>query len=128
ADAVGLFAWNEGAGVLEPLYAFDAPSGAPLRPGEGVAGQAFVQRRPVLVADYPRQPERLAWAVERGTCVAAAVPLIVGTRAIGVLAVRRHRPEPYTLEQAEVLTLLAAFVAPALEAARLHAESDHQRR
>lgn len=128
ADAVGLFAWNEGAGVLEPLYAFDAPSGAPLRPGEGVAGQAFVQRRPVLVADYPRLPERLAWAVERGTCVAAAVPLIVGTRAIGVLAVRRHRPEPYTLEQAEVLTLLAAFVAPALEAARLHAESDHQRR
>ena len=102
--------------------------GAPLRPGEGVAGQAFVQRRPVLVADYPRLPERLAWAVERGTCVAAAVPLIVGTRAIGVLAVRRHRPEPYTLEQAEVLTLLAAFVAPALEAARLHAESDHQRR
>jgi PAS domain S-box-containing protein len=128
ADAVGLFVWNEGAGVLEPLYAFDAPSDAPLRPGEGVAGQAFAQRRPVLVADYPRQPERLAWAVERGTCVAAAVPLIVGARAIGVLAVRRHHPRPYTLEQAKVLTLLAAFVAPALEAARLHAESDHQRR
>lgn len=51
----------------------------------------------------------------------------MGTRAIGVLAVRRHRPQPYTLEQAEVLSLLAAFVAPALEAARLHAESDRQR-
>ena len=120
ADAVGLFVWNEDAGWLESLYAFDAPPESKIKPGEGAIGQAFEQRRAVVLDDYPSAPHALPWAVTRGALTAAAVPLIVDNRVIGVLGVRNHRSAAYSTEQVHILTLLAAFVAPALEAVRLH--------
>jgi PAS domain S-box-containing protein len=49
-----------------------------------------------------------------------AVPMLVGGRAIGVLAVGFPEPHRATPAAVETLTLLAAQVAPALEAARLY--------
>jgi GAF domain-containing protein len=120
AEAVGLFAWNEAAGVLQALYADDPPATTPLLPSEGIVGRAFQLGRAVLVDDYPRSARAISWAVESGTRSAAAVPLIVNGRSIGVLAARNNRVDADLAEQAQILALLAAFVAPALEAARLH--------
>ena len=128
AEAVGLFAWNEAAGTLEALYADDPNARTPLLPSEGIVGRAFQLGRAVLIDDYPHSARAISWAVESGTRSAAAVPLIVDGRTIGVLAARNNRVEANLAEQAEVLTLLAAFVAPALEAARLYDESDRQAR
>lgn len=128
AEAVGLFAWNEAAGTLQALYADDERATTPLLPSEGIVGRAFQLRRAVLIHDYPRSARAISWAVDRGTRSAAAVPLIVDGRSIGVLAARNTRVDADLAEQAQILTLLAAFVAPALEAARLYAESDRQRR
>jgi DNA-binding CsgD family transcriptional regulator/PAS domain-containing protein len=64
--------------------------------------------------------------VQTGEYTTLAMPLIVAARPIGVLAARKA-PQGDSAREAEVMTLLAAFVAPALEAARLHTESERQR-
>jgi GAF domain-containing protein len=48
------------------------------------------------------------------------VPLLVGGRTIGVLGVGFPEPHQATPAAGEILSLLAAEVAPALEAARLY--------
>ncbi len=128
AGAVGLFAWNEAAGTLEALYADDPLARTPLLPSEGIVGRAFQLGRAVLIDDYPLSPWAISWAVDSGTRSAAAVPLIVDGRSIGVLAARNKRAGADLAEQAQILALLAAFVAPALEAARLYDESERQAR
>jgi DNA-binding CsgD family transcriptional regulator len=89
-------------------------------PCDGAVGEAFLKRRAVVLDNYPSAPNALPWAVPRGVLAAAAVPLSVDNRTIGVLAVRNHRSAPYTAQHAQILTLLAAFVAPALEVVRLY--------
>lgn len=56
-----------------------------------------------------------------------AAPLLVNDRAIGTLAVLSSRPRRFRRREEQILELLAAQVAPALEAARLHADSERRR-
>lgn len=121
-----LWLWDEGAGVLH----LAASAGDPdlvayhwhvLRPGEGMPGLAF-ERRETVATDTPATDPRFLqkeWAHEKGIRVYAAVPLVVGERAVGALSAARRAPEPF---QAEELTLLASFAAQAaiaIENARL---------
>src|SRR5690242_539965 len=55
ADAVALYLWDEETSLLRPLYSNDARGvvpDRPLPPGQGIIGQAFLQRQPVVVEDY----------------------------------------------------------------------------
>jgi diguanylate cyclase (GGDEF)-like protein/PAS domain S-box-containing protein len=57
-----------------------------------------------------------------------AVPLRVADRTTGALSVCFHSPRLCATDEIELLVLLAAQVAPALEAARLYAEAQRQMR
>ncbi|MFQ5988480.1 MAG: GAF domain-containing protein [Candidatus Methylomirabilales bacterium] len=121
-----LWLWDEGAGVLHlaasagdpDLVAYRWPV---LRPGEGMAGLAFEQRETVAT-DAPATDPRFRqkdWAHEKGIRAYAAVPLVVGERAVGALSAARRAPEPFQAEELTLLVSFAAQAAIAIENARL---------
>ena len=129
-DAVGVHLWNDASAVLEPLYATDPLFSGPFLPvlaGQGVAGQAFQQAKPIIVTDYPNWAHALPWAREYGVQQVVAVPLVVAERTIGTLVVRFLSARNCTLEQAEILLLVAAQIAPALQVAVLRTRSERER-
>jgi diguanylate cyclase (GGDEF)-like protein/PAS domain S-box-containing protein len=120
-DRVALYWWNEEASHLSVLAETKAMSGRLMR-GDGIAGQAFHKIKPVCVEDYRKWKHATPWALKAGVKSALGVPLLVHDRAVGAIAVgsrKLHRIEP---EHVQLLSLLAAQVAPALHAARLHAD------
>lgn len=89
-------------------------------PGQGALGVAFQARSPVVVEDYARWHNAQDWALERGMKSVVAVPLLAGDRRVGSLAVHSDAKHLFTPDDVRLLTLMAAQVAPALEAARLY--------
>ena len=121
---------DESAGLLVPIYTNDRrwpPEDMPIRLGQGAAGYAIQHRQSVIVEDYPNWEHAVAWAIQRGLVAVKAAPLLVGDRAIGALVLRFYRSRLSTPEEERILSLLAAQVAPALEAARLYATSRAER-
>jgi signal transduction histidine kinase len=130
ADAVALYLWDEGAGTLLPVYSNDERATTPDQPlaaGRGEAGLALSRREPVTVADYAAWEHGLPWAAARGLRAAAAVPLMVADQAIGALVARFYSQRTIEPEDVHTLSLLAAQMAPALEAARLYARVQWER-
>jgi PAS domain S-box-containing protein len=130
-DAVALYLWDDAAGVLVPAYSNDPRQpieDQPLLPGQGAAGLAVQQRRPVVVADYEHWENAVDWGVALGIKSVEAVPLMVGDRSVGALIVRFYNERRVLgADEERILLLLAAQVAPALEAARLYATSNMER-
>jgi signal transduction histidine kinase len=123
APAVGIYSYAADTNVLQPLFSSDADDyfpAEPLRPGYGVAGVALQIGQPVVVNDYPNWPNAAPWAVTNGVRAAIGVPLQVADHITGAMSVRAYEPRQWTSDDVQMLTLLAAQVAPALEAARLH--------
>src|SRR5579859_1649727 len=123
AGAVGVYSLDESTQRLEPIYSSDARDGLPEPPiaiGTGAAGQAVLRGRLVRVDDYMHWPDAGTWAAANGVRSAMAAPLQVADRRIGAMSVRTYTPRAWTDEDAQTLTLLAAQIGPALEAARLH--------
>jgi signal transduction histidine kinase/transcriptional regulator with GAF, ATPase, and Fis domain len=130
ADAVALYLWDESAGMLLPVYSNDTRARAPdqpIRPGTGAAGIALARREPIGVADYQAWRHGVDWARERGLRAVEAVPLMVADQAIGALVARFYSPRTLAAEDLRTLSLLAAQMAPALEAARLYARVQWER-
>lgn len=88
--------------------------------GEGTAGIAFERGEAVVVEDYAGWQHAVADSLARGMKSVVAVPLLVRDRPVGALTVSFTTPRRFQKEDLHLLTLLAAQVAPALEAARLH--------
>jgi PAS domain S-box-containing protein len=118
ANAVGLWLFDEQSGSLRALHHEQVPV-PDIRPGMGLAGRAFTQREPVVVLDFANWEHALACDYV-DLLAGIAVPLLVGGRAIGVLGVGFPESRLATSAAAQTLTLLAAQVAPAFEAARLY--------
>jgi diguanylate cyclase (GGDEF)-like protein/PAS domain S-box-containing protein len=124
ADGAVLHVWNDDADGFQELNSSTLDAGirsGVLRMGQGIAGQAALHRTVLVIEDYPNWPHAVQGAVEKGLRSALAVPLVVGDRVIGVLAARFTAPRQLTTQHEFILTLLAAQVAPALEAVRLFA-------
>ncbi len=125
ADAALLFWWVPERELLI-LLARD-PEGLPPQThtrarGQGAVGMAFKRGSPVVIDDYAAWPLALPSTTDRGIASVLTVPLFVGGRAEGVLCVSRLRQSRWAARQRETLSLLASLVAPALAAARLHAD------
>ena len=89
---------------------------------EGGAGAvAFETGRPVVVPDYDLA-KRVVRAQVGRVKSGLVVPLLVRDRPAGTIAVLSSTPRTYSADDIQLLTLLAAVVAPSLEAARLHAD------
>ncbi len=125
AENAGLAFWTPAEAKLRVLADTDlrqsASAPAPA-PGEGIVGHCFATRQPIVVEDYSKWPQAHGRVLSHGVASAAAVPLLVGDRAVGVLSVRCNLATRFSAGQMQLLTLLAAQLAPALEAARLHAD------
>lgn len=93
----------------------------------GIAGESFLQQRPLLVnntADDPRFFSEPATSVGFEIYSLLAAPLIAQGKAIGVLEVmNKEAREAYTQEDAELLMAFASQSAIAIENARLYSES-----
>lgn len=125
ADSTLLFWWVPERELLvlmasDPVGA--AALGSARRRGEGSVGVAFEMGSPQVISDYATWPHALPSAAERGVGAALTVPLFAGGRAEGVLYARRYEPTRWSVRQLEALSLLASLVAPALAAARMHAD------
>ncbi len=125
ADSTLLFWWVPERELLI-LMATDPPGSEALgcvrRRGQGAVGTAFETCSPQVVDDYATWSRALPSETGRGVGAVLAVPLSVGGRAEGVLCARRYEPVRWSKRQLETMSLLASLVAPALAAARIHAD------
>jgi signal transduction histidine kinase/CheY-like chemotaxis protein len=101
------------------------------RLGEGALGLAAQGRKPVVVPDYPAWPGALDLGGRMPASV-LAVPLMSGRQSIGGLAVASRTKREFDEQDVQLLFLLAAQAAPALEQAalfeRLQAANEELRR
>jgi diguanylate cyclase (GGDEF)-like protein/PAS domain S-box-containing protein len=124
ADGSVLHGWDDDADGFLELSASTTDAGLAggvLRIGQGIAGQAALRRSVLVIDDYPSWPHAVREAVDSGLRSALAIPLVVAGRVIGVLAARYTVSQALTDQHELILSLLAAQVAPALDAVRLHA-------
>ena len=125
ADSTLLFWWVPERQLLIHLasdpYGSEPHVCVPVR-GQGAVGRAFETGTPQVIHDYAGWPHALTRAAESGVGATLTVPLFVGGRAEGVICARSYQPVQWTDRQLETLSLLATLVAPALAAARLHAD------
>jgi len=132
ADAARLWLWDPEAKLLRVLARSDAcllrgaEEIADL--GESVIGQVLRRREPVLVDDYQHWEFALPEVLARGVRSAIGVPLLVNDQPVGTIVLHNYQPRTFTGGQVALLRLFAGQVAPALEAARLHTESEARRR
>lgn len=130
ADRAFLHLWDEQEGLLRLLNVSDGSEPSPrphIRPGEGVAGRAFQSRSPLVIEDYPSWKHARTDMVAHGLHDILSVPLMVADRAVGTLTARYCQPHACTPSHVHNLSLLAAQVAPALEAARLYSAAEQRR-
>jgi GAF domain-containing protein len=91
-----------------------------VQPGEGLAGQTFVRRQPVIVNDYANWDMAMATGRAGGMRAGLGVPLIRLGTCMGVLLVRVYQGEearPFDEDDARLATLFGDQVTAALLAA-----------
>ncbi|HYT67095.1 MAG TPA: GAF domain-containing SpoIIE family protein phosphatase [Vicinamibacterales bacterium] len=86
--------------------------------GEGLVGYAALHREPVLVADVSQDPRYINVVADVRSEL--AIPLLLKDRCIGVLDLESPELDAFTKRDVEILTLLAAQSAVAIENARLY--------
>ena len=76
----------------------------------------------MIVNDYEASGQTTTWGRSQNIKAQVAVPLLVEGKPLGTLAVLSFTGHAYEASDADFLSLLAAIVAPALEASRLARE------
>ncbi len=97
----------------------------------GGRGHAVAVRQPIIVENLAADPtlRRVApLAEEEGFVAFADLPLRVGERVIGMLAVFFSQPHHFTEGERELLSTFADQAAVAIENARLYAQTDQHLR
>ncbi len=123
ADRGVLRVWEPVSGALEALADTQRPGHARapgIRVGEGLDGLVYEAGRAMAVENYPAWSGATRWGIDEGFKSAVSVPLVSHRHPIGTLAALTtgvHRN--FSDSDIQLLSLLAAQVAPALEAARL---------
>ena len=116
ADRGSLMLWDSAAGALRVEVALGIEKELipkiRVRPGEGIAGRAFAEKRPILLSGKADQ-RRYEITRERSDVESAiSAPLIHGDRALGVLNLSHSlRRGAFSEEDLEFVTRLAAIDA-----------------
>jgi GAF domain-containing protein/ActR/RegA family two-component response regulator len=115
--SVGASAGADVAGAAEPM---------PI--GEGLVGRVVAARAPLAIADVTNDPRPLNAEPMRtlGLAAFAGVPLIVGDRVLGALAIGLTERYEYSTEELDVFASLGNQAAVAIENRRLF-ESERMR-
>jgi signal transduction histidine kinase len=119
---------------LSLLYLWDEPTrslvvagqhgllnrAASLVPGQGLVGQVWLEKKPLMVNDYAGWEHALPGGREVDISAAVGAPLVVAGRPLGVLAVfTTQASAPFSAEEVQILELFAGQAAVAIENARL---------
>jgi diguanylate cyclase (GGDEF)-like protein/PAS domain S-box-containing protein len=124
-EGAALYWWASRTGELHALAdnrRHQAQAPRSLKSGQGVAGAAFQRVEPIVIEDYPTWAGAVSWALANQVQSGIGVPLVARGRAVGAMAVLTHTRRRFTPEDVQLLSLLAAQVAPSVEAARLDAD------
>jgi len=123
---------NEKAGLIEDVYMVDRGEPVPLtsRPlGQGLFGKVLDSGRSVLYNTFNNEMITESGALligdpeEDGISQSVlVVPLKIGSRLVGVISAQSYKPYAYTDTDVELLELLGANAAIAIENARLFRE------
>jgi len=97
----------------------------PLKIGEGVAGKAVKENKPIVVKDVTKEKEykHKDIAKKEGLCSFLCVPLTVKGHVIGVINCYTSKPHDFTETQVNILTSVANQAAVAIENAELMVKS-----
>lgn len=128
ADSAAVLLLDEDGKTLYPRavdgYAHENSASIRVHLGSGLTGRIAAEGRPLIVDDY--------WAVDFSGIQgvppseiramvrsAMGVPLRIGDKVVGVVAVNSRQPRRFTEEELKLLLLVADRAAPAVERARL---------
>jgi phosphotransferase system enzyme I (PtsP) len=92
-----------------------------LRPGEGLTGLAFSERRPICEADAPSNPAyRFFPGIgEEVYHSFVAVPILRGRRPVGAMTLQSKQPGHFSSEDVQVFRAITMQLATTIEMARL---------
>src|SRR3990172_2776692 len=98
--------------------------------GSGVVSGVFESRVPTYISDVQKEPRWLnqRLATEGDLHAFAGIPLISGERVVGILAILFGERRQFTLQEKELMNLLADHAAIAINNARLHEEAERRRK
>jgi sigma-B regulation protein RsbU (phosphoserine phosphatase) len=117
----GIALWSEERQVLEMKTAIsygDTQALTPVKLGEGLMGYAALHKEPVLVPDVSKDSRYInAVSDVRSELV---IPLLLKDRCVGVFDLESPELDAFSQKHVELLTLLAAQAAVAIENARLY--------
>ena len=121
--------WDPATNSLRLLASIPAADAG----AERIAAGAGPSARPSSARSRPSsrttaRPGTVEWAVKDGIKSALGVPVMAREEPLGALGVATYNDRHYSRQEVQLLTLLAAQVGPALEAARLYHESERRRR
>jgi sigma-B regulation protein RsbU (phosphoserine phosphatase) len=118
----GIALWSEAHEQLEMKIAIsygDAHALSPVKLGEGLMGWAALHKEAVRVPDVSKDPRYInAVSDVRSELV---VPILLKDRVVGVFDLESPELDAFSTKHVELLTLLAAQAAVAIENARLYA-------
>lgn len=97
----------------------------PLKIGEGIAGKAAKENKPIAVKDVTQEKEykHKDIAKKEGLCSLLCVPLAVKGKVIGVINCYTSTPHDFTKTEINILTSVANQAAVAIENAELIVKS-----
>lgn len=97
----------------------------PLKAGEGIAGKAVRQMKPITVYDVTEEKEYKYKDIARkeGLASLLCVPLLVKSRAIGVVNLYTSRPHNFSRNEILILTAVANQAAMVIENTELMVKS-----
>jgi len=127
-DSCSVSTIDEETDELVMVASLDVPpemvSSVRLRPGEGIAGLAVLERRPMQSRDTWADPRVRFQQLQRGSGFRSmlVVPLRIGERVTGAISVLRSDVHEFSTHEEELLVALADQAAIALEHARLYTE------
>jgi len=125
--AVGLV--NEETGVVTYMFFYNLPeitAETEVLPGTGMSAIVLSQKKPVILEDYQKLPQRIPIFVEAGLRAIAMVPLWSRGKIRGILVVSNKNPEKKFSEK-DVANLegISRHAAIALENARVYETERH---
>jgi GAF domain-containing protein len=99
----------------------------PLQLQDTLAGNFALAKKSHLIQDVDTFQEEIHHELRSsGMRTLADVPLLVGGRMIGILGIGASRPSAITLDDIPLLESLASQLASAIEAARLHEQTERR--
>lgn len=97
----------------------------PLKIGEGVAGKAAKENKPIAIKDVTKEREykHKDLAKKEGLCSLLCVPLTAKSKVIGVINCYTSKPHDFSETEINILTSVANQAAVAIENAELMVKS-----